>query len=88
MFGGKDVAAVHGRKLLAFVEDHLQRGIMWLHENVGDNHFVLQLGMLALTPRILVAADVVPRPAVEASVLNVCDVFRWKIVSDIIALVH
>ena len=61
---------------------------MWLHENIGDNDLVLQLGMLALMAGILVAADVVPRPSVEAALLNVSDVLRRKVVADIVSLVY
>src|SRR5947209_3142856 len=60
---------------------------MRLHKHVGDDYFVLQLGMLALMAWILMAADVIPRPAVEASVLDVGNVLRGKIVANVVAFV-
>src|SRR4029077_4616357 len=73
--------------LLAVVEHHLQRGVVRLHEDVGHDHLVLQLGMLALVARILVAADVIPGPGVEASILDVRDVLGRKIVANVVAFV-
>src|SRR5947208_3063705 len=44
--------------------------------------------MLALVPGVLIRADVVPGPAIEASLLNVGDVIRWQIVTELVALVN
>src|SRR2546426_12472262 len=44
--------------------------------------------MLAPVPRVLVCADVVPGPAIEASLLNVGDVIRREIVTELVALVN
>src|SRR5438105_4669593 len=44
--------------------------------------------MLAPVPRVLVRADVVPGPAIEATLLNVGDVIRREIVTDCITLVN
>jgi len=40
VFGGKDVAAISGRELLASVENKLQGCVVRLQENVGDDGFV------------------------------------------------
>ena len=60
---------------------------MRLQQHVGDDHRVLQVGVLALVPRILIAADVVPGPAVEAALLDVRDVVGDQVVAQLVALV-
>ena len=60
---------------------------MRLQQHVGDDGRVLQLGMLAPVARILVAADVVPGPAVEAALLDVRDVVGDQVVAQLVALV-
>ena len=43
--------------------------------------------MLAGVTRVLVAAGVIPGPAVKATVLNVCDVIGRQIIAERVALV-
>ena len=61
---------------------------MRLQEHVGDDHLVLQLGVLSLVPRVLVRAEVVPGPAVEAALLDARDVVGHEVVAQPVALVH
>ena len=72
---------------LAGVERHVERGRVRLDEHVGHDHLVLQLGVLALVPRVLVGADVIPGPAVEAAFLDVGDVVGHQVVAQPVALV-
>src|SRR6185437_4084114 len=88
MFSGKNVAAILSRELLALVESHLQRRDVRLDQHVGNNDFIFQFGMLAFVTRILMSANVIPGPAIEASVLDVSDVIRRQIVADLIPLVY
>src|SRR5579884_1819610 len=44
--------------------------------------------MFAFVAWVLVPADVIPRPSIEATFLNVRDVVRREIVADFVALVH
>ena len=54
VLGGEDVALVLGGELVAGVEGHVERGRVRLEEHVGDDHLVLQLGVLALVAGVLV----------------------------------
>ena len=60
---------------------------MRLEEHVGHDHFVFQLGMLAGVARVLMAAGVIPGPAVEAAFLHVGDVVGRQVVAEQVALV-
>src|SRR5205085_10063078 len=84
VLGGEEVAAVSGGELLALVEGEGERGVVWLHEHVGDDHLVLELGALALVARILVRPDVVPGPAVEAALLDAGDVLGDQVVPQLV----
>ena len=53
----------------------------------GTMHLVLELGMLALVPRVLVGAEVVPGPAIEAPFLDMGDVVGDQVVAQAVALV-
>ena len=59
-----------GWKLLAFVEREFQRRVVRLQQHIRNDHFIFQLRMLALMPRILMPAHVPPRPAVESAFLT------------------
>src|SRR5580704_14522737 len=87
VFGGEDIAAILGRKLRAFIEGHFERSVVGLEEDIRNDHLVFQFGVLALVAWILMGADVPPRPAVEAAVLNVGDVVGDEIVSQAVAFV-
>ena len=75
------------RELLAGVEGHAERRRVRLDEHVGHDHLVLQLGVLALVARVLVGAEVIPGPAVEAAFLDVGDVVGHQVVAQRVALV-
>src|SRR6266481_7855211 len=87
VFGGEDIAAIFSGKLGAFIEGDFERSIVGLEEYVRNDCLVFQFGVLAVVARILVAADVPPRPAIETSVLNMSNVVGDKIVSQAVALV-
>src|SRR5271168_1245053 len=88
VLGGENVSLVLCRELLAFIEGKLQGGVMGLQQDIRDDGFVLQFGMLALKPRIPMPADVPPGPAVESAFLNVRDVVGDQIVAERVALIH
>src|SRR5260221_8254851 len=87
VLGGKNVAAIFGGKLRALIKSELERSIVRLEENVGNDGFIFQFRMLAVVARILMGADVPPRPAIKAAFLNVGDVVGDEIVAQSIALV-
>src|SRR5512146_1961963 len=60
---------------------------MWLDEDVGGQHLRAEVGMLVAEARILVLADVVPGPAVEAAIFYMGDVVGNEIVAEAVALV-
>ena len=43
---------------------------MGLDEHIGNSHVVFEIGPLIRVPRILIVADVKPRPAVESVFLD------------------
>src|SRR6266404_1563754 len=59
-----------------------------MQNHIWRDDFVFQFRMLARVSRVLVAAHVPPRPAVETAFLNVGDVVWNEIVSQRIPLVH
>src|SRR5882762_9630308 len=87
MLGGEGVTGVGGRELLAGVEGHLERGEVGLEEDVRDDDLVLQFRMLAGVTRILMAADVVPGPAIKTILLDAGDVVGDEVVAEAVALV-
>src|SRR5262249_31642895 len=87
MLGGKQVAAVFGGKLPPVVEGEPKRGRMGLEQDVGHRDLVLEVGAFSFVARIFVAADIVPRPAIEGAFTNPCDVVRWNVIADRVALV-
>src|ERR1700720_2072901 len=87
VFGGKDIAAIFGGKLGAFIEGDFEGSIVGLEKDIGDNRLVFQFRMPAVVTRILMTADVPPRPAVETSVLDMGDVVGDEVVSQAVAFV-
>src|SRR5260370_30901758 len=59
-----------------------------MNQDVGDDHFVVQLGMFAFVAWILICTDVVPGTAVEPSLLHLGDVVRGKVVTQSVSCVH
>src|SRR6266478_2294643 len=59
-----------------------------MQNHIWRDDFVFQFRVLARVSRVLVAAHVPPRPAVETAFLNVSDVVRNEIVSQRVPLVH
>src|SRR6516164_4469240 len=60
---------------------------MRLDQHVGHHDLALEVRPLTLVARILVRADIVPGPAVEAAVAHPRDVVRRQVVTERIALV-
>src|ERR1700745_1022801 len=87
MLSGKRVAFVLRRELRALVKGHLKRGEMRLDQGVRCNDPVFLFRMAALMPRVLCASHVVPRPAVEAALLDMGDVVRNEIVAKSVPLI-
>src|SRR5260221_12997104 len=87
VLGGKNVAAIFGGKLRALIKSELERSIVRLEENVGNDGFVFQFRMLAVVARILMGPDGPPGPTVEPAFLNVSDVVGDEIVAQTVALV-
>src|SRR5437867_2089484 len=83
----KFIAAVFGRELTAGIKREPQRRAMRLNNYVWRDYPRLQAGMAVFQPRIMVLAHVIPRPAVESSVLHVRGVIRHEIVAQGVALV-
>ena len=88
VFGGEDVSVVLLRKLLAVIESDFQRSVVRLKENIRHNDAIIQFRVLARVPRILIAADVIPGPAVEPVLLNVRDVVGDQVIAKRIALIY
>src|SRR5262249_15527669 len=87
MLGGKDIAAIAGRKLRSVVDRHAERGRMRFDQNVGQRHLAFEVGALAAVTRIFIAADVIPRPAKEGALAHTRDVIGRQIVAEVVTLV-
>ena len=61
---------------------------MRLKKNVRGNYFVPKFGMLAFMLRIIVAAHVVPWPAIEAAIFKVGNVIGHQVIAERIAFIH
>src|SRR2546423_6367511 len=88
MLGGKNVSLILRGKLLPLIKSQLERSIVGMENHVGRDDFVLQLGMFALVPGILMTAHVPPRPSIKATLLYVSDVIRDEVVPKRVALVY
>src|SRR5579863_2406781 len=86
----EQIAAVFGGELRTVIEGQAERGVVRLQQNVGDDDgidgFVGRPGNFR--PRVFVLADIEPRPAVEAMLLDRGDVIGNEIVAQVVALVH
>ena len=87
VLGGEDVSVILAGKLSALIKSHFERGIVRLKQHVRHLNFIFQLGVLAQVTRVLVAADVVPGPAIKAALLDVRDVIGRKVVAKLVTLV-
>src|SRR6202011_2530138 len=76
-----------GRKRNAVVECNTKRRRVRLDQNIGNRGFPLQIRTLAGMPRIFVAANVEPGPAVERTLAHPGDVVRHQLVSHAVTLV-
>jgi hypothetical protein len=75
-------------KLVALVEGKAKRRGVRLQQYVGDRDFAFKVGTRAAArPRVYVAADIVPGPAVEGSGLYRCHVIGRQIVAKQIAFI-
>src|SRR5258705_4520223 len=60
---------------------------MGLHQHVRNTHLVLQVRARSLVAGVLVAADVIPGPAIECALLDLSGVFERRVVAKSVALV-
>src|SRR3984893_16815172 len=88
VFGRKRIASVLSGELRAGVEGELQRGGVRLDQHVRYGDLVPELAPLAAMVRILVGADVKPRPAVEGALAHARDEIRHQVVAEAVALVR
>jgi hypothetical protein len=61
---------------------------MRLEENVRYSYLVAQVGSLANMAGILVIAYLIPRPSEKVPTADPCDIVRWQIIAEAIALVR
>src|SRR6202451_3551914 len=87
VLGGEDVAAIFGRELRGVIERHAERRRMGLEQHVRDGDLVLQVRPLRGVTRSLVAADIVPGPAVIGALAHAGDVIGRHIVAKAVALI-
>ena len=58
-----------------------------MEKHIGHDYLVLKLGMHSYVSRVLIRADVVPRPAVKSAFLDPSDVVWHKVVTEAVALI-
>src|SRR6202011_4586218 len=87
VLGRKRIASVLSGKLRPGVEGKLQRGGVRLDQHVRDGDLVPELAPLAAMVRILVGAEVKPRPAIESALAHARDEIRHQIIAEAVALV-
>ena len=87
MLGREKISLIFRRKLFAIVESNSERCVVRVQQDVGRDDLVLEFGMLALVPGILMAAHVPPGPAVEAALLHMGDVVGNQVVAQSVAFV-
>src|SRR5215469_11053564 len=83
----ENVATVFRGKLPAVIEGHFHRSRMRLQQNVRHADSVAQGSLLARMTRILIAADVEPRPAIEGAFAHPGYKIGHEVVSEAVALV-
>src|SRR6266568_2856449 len=88
VFGGEDIPVIFAGELVALVENHFQRRKMRLKKDVGGYYFVPKFGVLAFVLRIIVAAHVVPGPAIEAAIFKVGNVIGHQVIAECVAFIH
>ena len=79
----RDIAQSAGMKLdadLCILNYYEAEGRMGLHQDIGHGHLGCEIRSLAFVTGILVAADIVPRPAVEGPLFDMCRIFEGHIV--------
>src|SRR5262249_23517505 len=59
-----------------------------LHEHIGNNHFIRELGMLSLVAWILMISDVIPRPSIKSAGTDTANVVGRQIFADLVAFVR
>src|SRR5262249_42515144 len=87
VLGRKAVAAILWGKIAAVVEGQPERRRMRLQQHVRDRHLVLEVGAHADMGRILIGADVEPRPAVEFAFADPRYIVRHQVVTAAVALI-
>src|ERR1700683_3925815 len=88
VFGGKDLTLISLGELRRLVKGQLERRVVRFHQDVGDNHLVLEFRMFSGKTGILIPAGVIPRPAVKSPFLNMRNVIGREIVAELVAFVH
>ena len=83
----KGVAAIVGGELRAVVERDAERRGMGLEQHVGRRHGLGEIVAPPREARVLVVADVEPRPAVEGARLDAGRVVGRQVVAERVALV-
>src|ERR1035437_6508313 len=91
VFGGEPVAFKLGWKLRPFIEHHLQRGKVGVHQDVRGEDFRLQFRMFAGMSGVLQpsarAVEVEPWPAVKSVFFDVGHVVGNQVVPQAVALI-
>jgi hypothetical protein len=71
----------------AVIEGHFHRSRMGLQQNVRHADPVAEGGFLARVTRILIAADIEPRPAIEGAFAHPGHKIGHEVVAEAVALV-
>src|SRR6202795_369675 len=87
VLGCEPITAIFQWKCSAVVECQPERRRVRLNENVGNGDFALQVRTFAGVPRVWVAADIEPGPAVERPFAHPGNVVRHQIVSHPVTLI-
>src|ERR1035438_8860657 len=87
VFGCKTIAAIFRGEVAARVERQAERCRMRLKQYIGYRDLVLQIGPLALVPRVFVAADIKPRPSIECIFADTAHEVGHQIITEAVALI-
>src|ERR1700689_5219431 len=87
VLGRETVAGIFGGKRIAVVEGQSERGRVRLEQDIRNGDLSFQIGTLAGVVRILIAADIVPGPAVERALAYPGNVVRHQIVAQTVAFI-
>ena len=88
MLRRENISLVLRREFISLIERELQRSVVGLQQYIGHDRLILQLGMLARMPRILVRPQIPPRPSIKPAFLHMRDVVGHKVIAQRVALIH